>query len=170
MHSSPEPAEVWAEVSRSASCILASRLATGRSIANADLPRPFIASCVITQDAETIAAVAQVPEVNVLVNSSWGGYERMTENGQFTRGLPFWEQPDHRWPSMMNAGVQAAFVASTHAARTMVPRKQGLIVNISHWAAQKHIGNTIYGISKAATDKMTSDYWRTSCDHSTSRL
>jgi dehydrogenase/reductase SDR family protein 1 len=32
-----------------------------------------------------------------------------------------------------------------------------LIVNISHWAAQKHIGNAIYGISKAATDKMTAD-------------
>jgi NAD(P)-dependent dehydrogenase (short-subunit alcohol dehydrogenase family) len=30
-------------------------------------------------------------------------------------------------------------------------------VNISHWAAQKRIGNTIYGISKAATDKMTAD-------------
>jgi NAD(P)-dependent dehydrogenase (short-subunit alcohol dehydrogenase family) len=39
----------------------------------------------------------------------------------------------------------------------MVPNKQGLIVNISHWAAQKHIGNTIYGVSKAATDKMTAD-------------
>jgi NAD(P)-dependent dehydrogenase (short-subunit alcohol dehydrogenase family) len=32
-----------------------------------------------------------------------------------------------------------------------------LIVNISHWAAQKHIGNAIYGISKSATDKMTAD-------------
>jgi NAD(P)-dependent dehydrogenase (short-subunit alcohol dehydrogenase family) len=30
-------------------------------------------------------------------------------------------------------------------------------VNISHWAAQKYIGNAIYGISKAATDKMTAD-------------
>jgi len=39
----------------------------------------------------------------------------------------------------------------------MVPRKRGLIVNISHWAAQKHIGNAIYGISKSATDKMTAD-------------
>jgi dehydrogenase/reductase SDR family protein 1 len=39
----------------------------------------------------------------------------------------------------------------------MVPQKRGLIVNISHWAAQKRIGNAIYGISKAATDKMTAD-------------
>jgi NAD(P)-dependent dehydrogenase (short-subunit alcohol dehydrogenase family) len=39
----------------------------------------------------------------------------------------------------------------------MVPRRKGFIVNISFWAATKYIGNTIYGISKAATDKMTAD-------------
>src|ERR1700731_4125544 len=39
----------------------------------------------------------------------------------------------------------------------MVARGHGLIVNISFWAAQRHIGNAIYGISKAATDKMTAD-------------
>ena len=39
----------------------------------------------------------------------------------------------------------------------MVPAKRGLIVNVSHWAAQKHIGNLLYGLSKAATDKLTAD-------------
>jgi len=39
----------------------------------------------------------------------------------------------------------------------MIPRRQGLIVNISTWAARKYIGNVIYGVSKAATDKMTAD-------------
>jgi NAD(P)-dependent dehydrogenase (short-subunit alcohol dehydrogenase family) len=58
---------------------------------------------------------------------------------------------------MMDGGVRAAFAASCHAARIMVPQRRGLIVNISHWAAQKYIGNAIYGISKAATDKMTAD-------------
>jgi len=33
----------------------------------------------------------------------------------------------------------------------------GFIVHISTWAAQKHIGNAIYGIAKAATDKMAAD-------------
>jgi NAD(P)-dependent dehydrogenase (short-subunit alcohol dehydrogenase family) len=32
-----------------------------------------------------------------------------------------------------------------------------LIVNISFWAAQKRIANVAYGVSKAATDKMTAD-------------
>ena len=63
----------------------------------------------------------------------------------------------HRWSSMMDAGVRAAFFASAHAARIMIGQRRGLIVNVSYWAAQRHLGNTIYGISKAATDKMTYD-------------
>src|SRR5262249_51365772 len=39
----------------------------------------------------------------------------------------------------------------------MVAQHSGLIVNISFWAAQKHIGNVAYGVSKAATDKLTTD-------------
>lgn len=93
----------------------------------------------------------------MLVNSAWGGYERMLEDGQFTWPLPFWEQPGHRWPSMLDAGVRAAFVASSLAAKMIIARRRGLIVNISYWAARKYMGNVIYGISKAATDKMTSD-------------
>src|SRR5262249_8977615 len=70
--------------------------------------------------------------------------------------VPFWEQPMHRWTSMMDAGVRTAFVCSSHGARLMAPMKSGLIVNISFWAAQKYLHNTIYGASKAATDKLTS--------------
>ena len=81
----------------------------------------------------------------------------MVEGGVFTWPAPFWEQPSHRWTAMMDAGVRAAFVCSAHAARMMTPRHRGLIVDISFWAAQRHLGNTVYGIAKAATDKMTSD-------------
>ncbi|HLJ46858.1 MAG TPA: SDR family NAD(P)-dependent oxidoreductase [Bryobacteraceae bacterium] len=136
--------------------------ATGRSIDHAGMPshvHPI--SCDHSRDDQTAAAFRQVADaagsLDVLVNSAWGGYERMVEEGKFTWGLPFWEQPDHRWTSMMDAGVRAAFVCSRHAARMMIARKRGLIVNVSFWAARKYIGNTIYGISKAATDKMTAD-------------
>ncbi len=136
--------------------------ATGRNIASADLP-PAVRRipCDHLDDSQTAAAFAQLPNdegLDILVNSAWGGYEQMVEDGQFTWGRPFWEQPMHRWQSMMDAGVRAAFVASSLAAKRMIARRRGgLIVNISHWAARKHIGNAIYGISKAATDKMTAD-------------
>jgi dehydrogenase/reductase SDR family member 1 len=132
--------------------------ATGRSILSADLPEAVVRiPCDHLKDEETARAFAQVESLDVLVNCVWGGYEKMSENGVFTWSRPFWEQPGHRWSSMLDAGVRAAFTASARAAIMMVPRGKGLIVNISFWAAQKHIGNVIYGVSKAATDKMTSD-------------
>lgn len=136
--------------------------ATGRSIASAHLP-PAIhgITCDHLDDSQTRAAFEQLPAgadgLDILVNSAWGGYERMLEDGQFTWNLPFWEQPLHRWTSMLDGGVRAAFVAASLAAKRMLPRRQGLIVNISSWAARKHIGNVMYGVAKAATDKMTSD-------------
>jgi NAD(P)-dependent dehydrogenase (short-subunit alcohol dehydrogenase family) len=39
----------------------------------------------------------------------------------------------------------------------MVAARRGLIVHISSWAAQKHIGNVPYGVAKAATDKLAAD-------------
>lgn len=102
----------------------------------------------IFRDAET---------VNILVNNVWGGYERMVEDGNFTWPKPFWEQPIWRWDAMFNAGVRAHYRAAQLVAPGMIASGRGLIVNISFWAAQKHLGNVAYGVSKAATDKMTAD-------------
>ena len=117
--------------------------------------------CDHTNDAEVEAAFQRVlgerGRLDVLVNNVWGGYENMVEGGEFTWPRPFWEQPVRRWDSMFAAGVRAHYVASRHAARAMVARRRGLIVNISFWAAQKHVGNVPYGVAKAATDKLTAD-------------
>jgi NAD(P)-dependent dehydrogenase (short-subunit alcohol dehydrogenase family) len=101
--------------------------------------------------------VDEAGTIDVLVNNVWGGYERMIDNGAFTWSRPFWEQPLWRWDAMFTAGVRAHYHASQIAARTMIARHRGLIVNVSFWAAQKHVGNVAYGVSKAATDKMTAD-------------
>ena len=114
--------------------------------------------CDHTVDSDVEAAFARIAQddaIDILVNSVWGGYERMVDNGEFTWMKPFWEQPLWRWDAMFGAGVRAHYQASQLAAPGMVARRRGLIVNISHWAAQKHLGNVAYGVSKAATDKMT---------------
>lgn len=136
--------------------------ATSRGIERANLPANIVRiPCDHLLDHETASAFGRIAResgtLDILVNSAWGGYERMVEDGEFTWEYPFWDQPEHRWPSMLDAGVRAAFVASAYAARLMVPHERGLIVNISYWAAQKYMGNVIYGIAKAATDKMTDD-------------
>jgi NAD(P)-dependent dehydrogenase (short-subunit alcohol dehydrogenase family) len=136
--------------------------ATGRTITSADLPDNIIRiACDHTNDDETATVFTQIQSetgrLDILVNSAWGGYEHMVEDGAFTWARPFWEQPLRRWRGMMDAGVRAAYVNSCHAARLMVPQRRGLIVNLSSWPAQKHIANVIYGVSKAATDKMTAD-------------
>ena len=136
--------------------------ASGRSIDDADLAGGIArVECDHTDDEAAHRLFQRIDadhgRIDILVNNAWGGYERMVEHGRFTWPAPFWEQPDWRWDAMMTAGVRAAFVASQHAARRMVERRRGLIVNVSHWAAQKHIGNAIYGIAKAATDKLTAD-------------
>src|SRR6185437_1076464 len=99
----------------------------------------------------------EVGAVDVLVNNVWGGYERMVEDGAFTWPRPFWEQPLWRWDAMFNAGVRAHYHVSQLVAPSMIARGRGIIVNISTWAAQKHVGNVAYGVAKAATDKLTAD-------------
>lgn len=97
-------------------------------------------------------------KIDILVNNAWGGYEFIVEaNGEFTWLNPFWEQPRWRWDAMFSAGVRAAFVASALAARSMVSCRSGLIVNISYWAAQSYMNNVIYGVAKAATDRLVQD-------------
>jgi dehydrogenase/reductase SDR family protein 1 len=117
--------------------------------------------CDHRRDAEVTSAFERITQeaggIDILVNNVWGGYERMIEDGKFTWAKPFWEQPLWRWDAMFAAGVRAHYHASQQAAPSMVANRRGLIVNISFWAAQKHIGNVAYGVSKAATDKMTFD-------------
>jgi dehydrogenase/reductase SDR family member 1 len=136
---------------------------TGRAVQDGERDGSPITAirCDHREDEQVAAAFERVAQeagaIDILVNNVWGGYERMMEDGVFTWSKPFWEQPLWRWDAMFDAGVRAHYYASQLAARSMVDHRRGLIVNISFWAAQKHIANVAYGVSKAATDKMTAD-------------
>ena len=118
--------------------------------------------CDHSDDAQTERAVAEIiaaeGHIDILVNNAWPGYENMVEGDDFTWIRPFWEQPMWRWDAMIDVAVRAAFVTTRAAAAGMVARQSGLIVNISFWAAQRYDGNAIYGIAKAAADKMAADF------------
>lgn len=115
--------------------------------------------CDHRNDSEVEALFQRVVEENqqldILVNNAWGGYSQMAHDGEFTWLKPFWSQPLWRWDAMFQGGVRAAFTASAFAARMMTEQKNGLIVNISFWSAQKYMNNVPYGTAKAAVDKLT---------------
>ncbi len=123
--------------------------------------RGFSLQCDHRSDEQVEAVFRRIADergrLDILVNNVWGGYENMVEDREFTWPRPFWQQPLWRWDAMFQAGVRAHYVASHFAAPMMVAQRNGLIVNISFWAAQKYLGNVAYGVSKAATDKMTAD-------------
>ena len=136
--------------------------ATGRTVAQANLAEGIERiSCDHADDSQVQRAFNRVLDtsgrLDILVNNAWGGYERMVEDGRFTWPAPFWQQPTWRWEAMVGLGPRAAFVASQIAARAMIEARRGLIANISTWSARKRIGNVIYGVAKAATDKLTHD-------------
>lgn len=136
---------------------------TGRSVDDMQYisGKGFAIECDHRDDEQVQSAFRQIAteqgRLDILVNNAWGGYENMVEDGEFTWMRPFWQQPLWRWDAMFQAGVRAAYVAGQLAAQVMASQRSGLIVNISFWAAQKHIGNVAYGVAKAATDKMTAD-------------
>lgn len=126
--------------------------ATRRSIDSADLPSSVVhIQCDHSRDADTAPAFQRIAEaregLDLLVNSAWGGYERMTEDGQHTWPLPFWQQPSHWWGSMLDTGARSAF-ATAHTAPLMIARHHGLIVNISYGVAQKYIRIRLASASK----------------------
>ena len=146
-------------------------LVTGRSIKEKDVKGitdaggKGIAVVCNHENDEEVKSVFELIEKNegkldILVNNAWGGYNRLRNRkaySGFKWKAPFWKQSIDLWEEMNNVGVRSNYVASVHATQLMLKRQQGLIVNISFYASRKYYGNVIYGVAKAAVDKMTMD-------------
>ena len=92
--------------------------------------------------------------LDILVNNVWGGYEYFNNGTEFWKEGGFWTIPISRWDGMFQAGVRAAYVASTLAVPMMIAQGRGLIVHISFFAAQRVDKGVAYGTAKAASDHM----------------
>src|SRR5216684_1061702 len=68
---------------------------------------------------------------------------------------PFWESALQDWDEMNAVGVRSHYVASIFAARMMIPKRRGLIVNISSMGAIKYTGSVSYNVVKAGVDMLT---------------
>ena len=62
------------------------------------------------------------------------------------------------WDTVNNVGLRANYIASVYAARIMVKRGSGIIVNMSSPGGLSYLFNTAYGVGKAAQDRMAADF------------
>ena len=107
-------------------------------------------------DAEVEELVVRVAgdhgSLDLLVNNVWAG-PRMNHE----RPERFWERPLSDWDTLIGVGLRAHYVATRAAAPVLVEQGRGMIVNISSVGARAYLHSTLYGVSKAALDKMTLD-------------
>ncbi|NND83279.1 MAG: SDR family NAD(P)-dependent oxidoreductase [Gammaproteobacteria bacterium] len=117
----------------------------------------------IKQLIETI--IAEQGRLDILVNNVYQVPDDLLE------WKPFWERPlDQHWHAMIDIGMRAHYVAARYAAPHMVARKSGMMVNISSPAARAYIHSVIYGLGKAATDKMMHDMAKELREHNVAAL
>jgi NAD(P)-dependent dehydrogenase (short-subunit alcohol dehydrogenase family) len=105
-----------------------------------------------------------VADVFARIESEAGGLDLLVNNATAVPDLsvlfsdePFWRVPVSHWDDLTTVGLRSHFVAAAYAARIMVGRGRGLIVNISSAGAGTKIGIVPYGVAKAALDHMTSE-------------
>lgn len=108
---------------------------------------------------------AEQGRLDILVNNVWGGYEFFYDGTEFWKEKGFWTMPLSRWDKSFHAGVRAHYVAAALAAPMMIAQRSGLIVNISFFAAQRDDRGVIYGVAKAADDRMAACMAHELCEH-----
>ncbi len=88
--------------------------------------------------------------LDILVNNAFAIPDDLTDS------KPFWEKPLSNW-DMVDVGVRSNFVAAWHAARIMTGQRSGLIVAISGYVGVTYTYGVIFGMCKAAVDRMARD-------------
>jgi NAD(P)-dependent dehydrogenase (short-subunit alcohol dehydrogenase family) len=110
--------------------------------------------CDVTDDAQLAALFDQVQReqgrLDILVNNVLSIPPEMTQR------LPFWDKPLSNW-EIFDTGLRAAFIASYHAAKIMVPQRSGLIVGLSGFVGVTYTYDVIFGTTKTAMDRMMRD-------------
>ena len=105
-------------------------------------------------DAQVEALFEQVlreqGRLDILVNNAFALPDDLTDS------TPFWQKPLSNW-EMVDVGVRSNFVAAWHAAHIMVPQRSGLIVAISGYTGVSYTYGVIFGMCKAAVDRMARD-------------
>ena len=113
-------------------------------------------ACDHHDDAQVEALFARVADehgrLDILVNNVYSAPDLVPWLGK-----RFWELPLQAWDQVIDIGTRSHYVASVLAAPLLLANGRGLIVNVSSSGAVSYGHNVVYGVGKAAVDKMTAD-------------
>lgn len=102
--------------------------------------------------------VSQVAELEALIAEAevWGGVDIMVNNAGILQKEPFLEATEATFHRMLDVNVKSVFFGSQMAARAMVKRKSGVIINMCSIAGMRGTGGfTHYNQSKGAVRLLT---------------
>jgi len=93
-------------------------------------------------------------QLDVLINNAYAGVNTIFQTG----GKKFYDcDPTETWDCINGVGLRGHYHCTVLASRLMVPRREGLIINISSPGGLKYLFNVAYGIGKAGCDRMAAD-------------
>lgn len=94
--------------------------------------------------------------IDLLVNNVYPAVSMLGD--AFRSGkMKFWELPASSFADVNDVGLTAHYTASAHYAKAMVPRKRGLIIQVSSPGGLFYFFTAAYSTGKAALDRMTTD-------------
>jgi NAD(P)-dependent dehydrogenase (short-subunit alcohol dehydrogenase family) len=115
--------------------------------------------CDHTDDTQVDAVFTRIRQdqgkLDILVNCVYPAPGILPTTGpKMTGGAPFWQTPvNEGWEAAFTLGVRAHYVA-TQKAMPLLLESSGLIVNISSPGNYVYIISTMYGMGKAANERM----------------
>ncbi len=91
------------------------------------------------------------------IESKYGRCDVVVNNAGIAKTFPFLDFPLDNWTATMMVNVTGTLLCSQHAARMMVKKRWGRIINMASVAGMRAVGQgrTAYGTSKAAVIGLT---------------
>lgn len=121
-----------------------------------------------TDEAQVQAFFEKVKQeqgyIDILVNDVWGG-DALAEWGK-----PFWELTPEKGALMMQRAVHSHIITSRHGVPLMLPRKSGLIIEITDGNGFFYRGNLYYDLVKTTVIRMAFNMAEELKDHGITAL